>query len=534
MSHLERTLRWLFAGLAILLIGAQTPDDKPNIALMRYLSFVIQDEGPSSDEAKAYARGETDLASLKANWLKSQGHRQRILRFFFDIFGVRSDVHGTMAHLILSKSDEGVWYLDAKDSCSMDTAVQVTTWWSDPGSTELVCPNVISQEISYQDDSGEQLSCMSSWWSMQAGACGCGPNLIACIKNDLVPDLIESVRLEAAWRGLNAYETGLSWQDFIGGKHFFGSRLLYWQYLVSGTMIAEARMPSRDELTILNSLPLLAPALATMPVQNPPRAGVLTMPGFLNQYNEFRRRTRALSERLLCQPISPKLNTDQYTQFRNPDFTEQDLNHGGQSDCAGCHYAMDNLGSLLFGWNPNGYIDTPRPSTIGHAFGVDGEGPGFLAQSIVERGPGFFQCMAVTAWESLTNMAWAKLNADRQKILLDMALKGPRDLLTAVLDSSDLLQLAVAEQATATTTQNVISYDEIAKILQRACGSGGCHDPGSGLEAYAQSEAALRTRMNSVEARLTTTGSGQMPPPQSGRQLSSEEIDLILRFLGKR
>ena len=92
-------------------------------------------------------------------------------------------------------------------------------------------------------------------------------------------------------------------------------------------------------------------------------------------------------------------------------------------------------------WSEEGVIwDAPedRQSTIGHVFGQTGEGPAFLMKGYLERGHGFAECMAKTAWTEFSGMPWSHLDEATRGHFVQIAIDGPKTLLQAVMTSDAL------------------------------------------------------------------------------------------------
>ena len=410
-----------------------------NSSSLQFLSFASRDQPPSVDEANSLALEKKTLTGLLSEWLASPEHSSRIRRYFNDIFGVNNQIFLIDGEFILKKNALGIYKLPDKSNCDLSTAVQDDAWWLAAGEKVLICPTSRSAQITYASNS---IKCphLGSNGILNA-SCGCGPKQILCYPSELEVNLIQEVRTEFAERGLYAYQQNLTWADLFGGSFFYGSRLLYHYYLFSQQILPYSTLPSAGDMNTLLSLPISDRARAPFPA-GPERAGVVTSPGFMKQFNNFRSRIRGLTNALLCQDMDPNLNTDNIQTLINPDLSAADKVHGTQVGCSGCHYAMDNMGSTLLNWDDNGiYQSWLQASQSGHAFGVTGTGPGFLMEKFIERGPGFEACMAKKAWEEFSGESWDSLNPDTAKQFQSFASSGPGALLRGILNSQTFINL---------------------------------------------------------------------------------------------
>jgi hypothetical protein len=514
-----------------LLAAAAAPALAGSRAQLRFLSFTIRDQAPAPEEAKAYRSGAIGLAELVDQWLASPAHDNRIRRYFRDMFGVATGLQPMDDAFVLELSASGFLFRTGTPNvCQPGEEVSSEAWWLEPGETVLVCPQEVTATLDYETDDGRRAACTSD--KIGREKCGCGPRLIGCLPAGLVDTLASQVRAEFPERALRAYQSDATWLDTFAGEIFYGTRLLYWTYLHTAKMARGGLLPTAAELATLQSLPMDAWTQAPYP-EGAERAGLLTSPGFLLQHNNYRTRVRALSEKLLCQPIGPALNTSGIEVFLNPDFSPEDLKHAGPTDCARCHYPMDNLGSLLFGWNTMGQWN-PRgkpPSQIGHAFGQDGVGPRFAIRSIIERGPGFLECMASSAWEEFSGSAWSELTGTDRRALLTLAIGGPRSLIQTMLRSTLLANLGVDTPEEQERPKPKVSWAEVAPVLRDSCGGSSCHSVGTFNTTYVDNEKNVVRNAAAIAARITATDGRIMPPKTSDLSLTDEQRSLLLSFV---
>lgn len=500
-------------------------------AQFRFLSFVIRDRPPSVEEAQAFRSGTKSVEALVAEWLESPEHRQRVKRYFGDMFGVSSEHRPVDWAFVLWRDEStGVYYRDRESGpCDPSLAIDRQAWWQGPSDPPLpICPDGAGENLAV-DVAGVYTPCTSS--QVWQDGCGCGPKLIGCIDYANVEILGGQMRDEFAERAAYAYGEGLGWEELFGGNYFYGTRLLYWKYLHANKIALGGIEPNAEEWQSLEKLSLVTPQVLPYP-SAVPRFGVVTMPGFLLQHNNFRTRIRSLSENMLCQPVGAPLNTGGIAYYLNPDLSEEDLAHSNNEQCARCHYPMDNLGSMIFGYNTLGEWNplTVAKSQIGHAFGIDGEGPRFLLRGFVERGPGFLQCMATRAWEDFSGTQWQELTGIQQQSLMSLAAESPRKLLRTLLSSTLLANLGI--DSGGNQKAGAMDWQEVAGTVSNSCGGGSCHGATSFNTTYVDQPTNFLANGSSIAKRLKATDATKMPPLSSKRLLSDEERVRLLEYLG--
>jgi len=432
----------LLALMGAALAGEGTARANPRAATqLRHMSFAVNDAPPTPAEARRFAAGEVTMDQLVAEWLAGEAHRNRIKRFFYDLFGTQDWAASAGDHVSLLKNAQGIYRLPDKPDCGAGDSAEVSAWWLEPGQTVKVCNNVVTQVVEFGERGQPGYFSCTGGASMSDPRCGCGPELLLCAPKDNVSDMIRGGYFEFVERGLYMYEHGKSWVDLLASDQFHGTRWEYYVLLFRGVMYPSGGLPSAADVQRLKSLPLDKRGFTRYPDSGPERAPVVTGVNFMHQYNNFRSRIRILTDRLLCQPVSPALNTDRIQTFLNPDLKDADRSHGAKAGCSACHYAMDNMGSTLLGWDNQGVFAHEVPSQLGHVFGETGTGPRFLMRSFVERGPGFDQCMAKRAWETFSGLPWDELPVEDRRTFEKLAKDGPRSLFRGVLTSPALRRL---------------------------------------------------------------------------------------------
>lgn len=535
---------------------------------LRYLSFATRDQPPGADEARDFAAGKT-LDQFLAEWMTSSGHEERIFRYFNDLFGISGDIFIAEQEFVLKKNADGAYWMDAQGhgNCAAGQAVAVPStevWWLDDGDPGvLMCPSTQNTFVStgvWAQPSWRDCLERNASSGLFHPECGCGPKQILCWPEEVAEKVRDAVQFEFPNRGVYVYRNDLSWKDLLGGDKFYGNRLLYHVYLyqsriLPGRALGHQSEPTTADFARLKSLHLLSaaegPGFVAMPDHPqlstigslPVRSGIATMPGFMRQFNNMRSRVRALTERLLCEDVGPSQNTDGINTFVNPDLTDFDRSHGTQEGCAGCHYAMDNQGSMILGWDQLGtfqvFWDQTRNvvrsfNQLGHSFGLRSSGAQALMDSYLDHAPQFHACMAKRAWEEFSGQAWDGLEEPRRSALIEASRNGPRPLIRSVLESPEIrCPRSAASQGCQPISQSSPSVSftsEIKPILDLSCSGSTCHSKESVLGSayrFIDTEAAFRS-IN--PARLLD---GSMPPQGSGRVLSEAERTLLLNHLGR-
>ena len=89
MGFSFKTACLVVLGLVVTLPVVAGPED---MRALRFLSLAITDQPPSAADAKALYNGETTLAELRSAMLASEAHKNKVKRFFNDLFGVGPDI----------------------------------------------------------------------------------------------------------------------------------------------------------------------------------------------------------------------------------------------------------------------------------------------------------------------------------------------------------------------------------------------------------------------------------------------------------
>lgn len=413
----------------------------PTGRTLRFLSLAIRDKPPSLSEVKAHLDQSKTLEASIDDWLKSPEHKDRIRRYFTDMMGFYSATGAFDSFFLKKDKKSGVYHLPSRPRCEAADALAKPAWWLEANQTFLICPTSTSDAFRFGAD--REIRCDGSVALDEDARCGCGPYQLSCIPDDIGIEFDPEMNKEPANRGLNVYENDLTWLDFFGGNFLVGHRSLYLWYMHSHGLLIMGQVTPDAALASLRSIPMKDWVRADFPTGFE-RAGIVTAPGFLSTYNTAQSRIRALSRILTCKDVDPSMNfAGKLTGFVNPDLTTALKDHGKNPRCSGCHLGMDNQMTALFGFYIDGVATwdaEPQLSQKGHAFGEPGSGPGFLVDRYVNHAPEFHECMAKTAWTSLTALNWdSSLSASDRAAMTLLSKKGPKSLIQGIL-KSPLLQ----------------------------------------------------------------------------------------------
>ena len=506
-----------------------------NVRQLRFMSYMLRDQQPTVAEAKAFYAGSSNMTALRDTWLGSADFTDRRLhRFFNDWFGVGAEINIIQFSHYLPQNADGVFYHAIKGECATSDAVSQDAWWTPNGEKIQICPNLVGSQIYFEED-GTHCSFSGSNGLLNA-KCGCGPQQVLCAPSTHLQTHQDSIRQEFAKRAVYVYKNSLTWDQLLAGKLIIGDRYNYHSYLITGYVVPYGAGPTSAQLATMRGFSMSAVSMTDAPIVGPERAGVVTSPGFMAQFNNFRSRVRALSERLLCRDIDGGLNTDGISVFLNNDLSDFDKEHGTKEGCASCHFPMDNLGSTLLGWDANGfYQQWLNLAQTGWSFGQQGTGPEFMMKGFVARGPGFTECMATRVWEDFTGAAWADLSKPSQDKFLALVPQGPRSLIDGILTSEEVLSLRSHASASTTTTTSTssaaVSFEtDVTPILERSCAGSGCHSSGTNLGTRYEFLGNASNFKQTNAARITD---GSMPPATSGLTISADEQQLLIRYINQ-
>ena len=511
--------------------------------VMRFMSMTVRDQPLTVAEAQAIALGQTTLDAAIATWLEEDSHQERIRRYFNDQFGANDDFSTVSSNFFLKLSN-GIYYLEDKGACTAENATTITdAWWLEGGDSALVCSNTTGGELVIRDASGNVTrECTDAGTNGIGHAdCGCGPYMILCYPDGLRSTLRNQLRYQFQERGWFSYDQNKTWLELLGGNYIYATRLIYKYYLDTQALFRGISMTDSDYRTLM-SLGINTYTEVTPPVSGAvERAGLVTTPIFLKQYNNFRSRINILTARLLCQDVDASLNTGNIATFVNTALDQYDPDfgaaHGSQESCSGCHYPMDNMGSTIMIWNQGGWFmyfgAEGEQNVLGHSFGQDGSGPAFLARSFVELATGFHSCMAKTVFEDFAGGVWDELSTSTQNSFVALSQQGPRTLIRGIIQSTEIQQLhnaGLGEVAIGSST--IYSFaEDVNPILQSSCSGISCHSQGTTLGSqyeFVDNEAVFGAVTSS------RIDDGTMPPSNSGLSISTSDQAILKEWRDSR
>lgn len=546
-----RTLSHFFAGstpkiftvvFPVLIILALIPDFHTDTAFgssikelkkARFLSFTVRDQPLGVEEAKALYQGSTSIDAMLGEWLESSQHEDRIKRFFRDVIGIRSDLFLIPdSHLLKLDEDNGHYYLEGagKGNCAANATVDLSAWWLQSGQTAKFCSNISAEGLSF--NSNAVLCAHSGTNGIVDSRCGCGPNRLLCFPNEYLPQLRSSVREEFPERAWQVYLENKSWQELLASTTFYGNRFLYYYYLHQSQIFPLSASPNASELSVLQGLPIDSIASAPMPSSGATRAGIVTAPGFLKQFNNFRSRIDALTSALHCKDVDGSLNTDGIATFVNSNLDTADRAHGSNEGCASCHHPMDNMGAMLMGWSDQGTFQAWKSWDLsGHAFGTSISGPENLVHAFISETEAFQTCLSKRVWEDFSGSTWDTLTSTQQAEIKQEVAKSPKEGIQSVLLGETLASLrdeGLSQQTVDNSEE--ISFEEVNLILKLSCSGSGCHSNQSSLGskyAFVDNPSVFK------ETNVARLQDGSMPPSGSDFSITNQDMQILIDFINQ-
>lgn len=531
-NHLKAFLLFIGANIAFVAIAAES-----NHRLLRFVSYSLRDRPPKVSEAKDFYERRKSIENFRDEWLAGDSFTQkRLYRFFNDWFGVGVGTNVINFSHMLLENEEGVLHHRTKGDCTLSEAVDAPAWWLEKGETVKFCPNIIGEQIYFPEDS---IHCSFPGGNgILNSKCGCGTMQVLCLPLTLMRHHHRNVKEEFAQRGVYAYEHNQTWDDLFVSDQVVGNRYTYHAYLTTGHTVTQGLALSQAEIDEMMALPLEGIVSAEVPSRNPERSGVVTAPGFMAQFNNFRSRIRAVTERLLCKDVDGSLNTDGISNFLNQSLSDFDRSHGTKEGCAACHYPMDNLGSTLLNWDSNGFFQGWKNlSQEGWSFGQIGIGPQFMMKGYLERAGGFEECVVRRVWEDFSGQPYDELLSENKAEFLALANEGPRALIYGVLSSQTLLDTRKVLDTDQTGNNDDVAEvsisftEQVQPILHASCSGSSCHSSGTGLGTrYNFFDTSGNIFKNVSISRLQD---GTMPPANSGKSISDENMQILIQYISQ-
>ncbi len=398
--------------------AAVRPGTAEMLGSMATLVGQIADPAQLAGWAQKIDAGQAPLGDYLDEILRTERFAAEVVpALVFGAFVNVRNYYALPSAFVLKRAPEPGAPLYLHEPCPAAQAAPVQPWWN-LGSEVKVCPDAYRPE-KWTLAPGEHhyktpivLSCDSQIGSpeLEAGSpCGCGPNLIRCLRdedqyNELNRSLMEEVKRTTA----HVVEHDLPMAALFTGNSTFRDRnaeLYYRRQKIGALQLQRADR----ELAGLASWPRdgkWAPREELRPGQH---AGLLTAPQILHWLPDRRQRQRAYYEIMWCNLRNSfgatthkvlELNANGNNFFVHDSWKK--LAH--TELCMNCHARLD-YGSQFF----NGYLDSRasthyhpalQPTERGPLYGQDindlrGEGPltplGFA--KLATEQPDFKQCM---------------------------------------------------------------------------------------------------------------------------------------------
>lgn len=124
LLHRNRIRNFLIS--AIMLMASANVFAEENIDQFRFLSMIIRDQLPSVQEAKDFYNKQKNLDEFVNSWIASSEHKQRVRRYFDDMFGTEQGFFVSSEHHDLTKSNHYIEvrsnnrYIDFQDGSDND------------------------------------------------------------------------------------------------------------------------------------------------------------------------------------------------------------------------------------------------------------------------------------------------------------------------------------------------------------------------------------------------------------------------------
>ena len=254
-------------------------------------------------------RGEATLDAYIDEILSTQRFSSEIMpSLLFGAFVNVRNYYAVPSAFILKHPDPPAGPLYLRAPCAASEAIEVHPWW-ELDATVSVCPDayrpekwtLTAREQSYRTKM--MLSCDSQVGSPELetkSLCGCGPNLIRCMRDeDQYNELNRSLMDEVKHTTQYVVQHDLPMASLFTGNETFRDRNAQFYYLRQKIGAKEIEDPSAD-LATLASWPedgKWAPREELSPGQH---AGVLTAPQILHWLPDRRQRQRGFYEMMWC------------------------------------------------------------------------------------------------------------------------------------------------------------------------------------------------------------------------------------------
>jgi hypothetical protein len=371
-----------------------SPTTADLLAAMAALVGLVPEPAELASWATRIDNGAAPMASYIDQLLASERFATEIVPAL--VFGAYVSVRNYYAlpsAFVLKRGADASTPLYLRDACTASEAVSVRPWWNLDEEVK-VCPDayrpekwtISAEEHSYKTRAA--LSCDSQVGSPELetkSLCGCGPNLIRCLRDeDQYNELNRSFMNEVKRTTAYVVEHDLPMKALFTGNQTFRDRnveLYYRRQKIGARQLARADAELRD-LATWPKEGKWAPRPELGPGQH---AGVLTTPQILHANPDRRQRQRGYYELMWCNLRNSfgattqkvlEINTTGNNFFVHDSW--QKLAHTPL--CTDCHARLDYGSQFLFGY-PDSRASThympalEQATKTGPLYGRDADDP---------------------------------------------------------------------------------------------------------------------------------------------------------------
>lgn len=340
--------------------------------LLRATSLAVRGHLPTDEETSALEELDAIPESWFDAWLTSPDYAETMQRFFdsllwpnvtnLRLFGTATEIRGDPlwrrgpfprqyrggnvgcrnepAEIV-----DGVIQTETVDGDEREGYVTVTPYW-DPTSTVKVC--AFDAQENALSPSGNR--CDTSQGRGDAG-CGCGPNLIWCVPNQVNREILQALAEDLRKRVYAVLQNDESLTELFESRRAFvnGPLVHYYKHL--------AEVPSRITTVPLpvnlSSLPDLAyeDKETWVEIELPAyHSGLLTSPLYLVRFQTNRARANQFYNAFMCQPFSPPPGG--IPNVDNSNGIEPDLQV--REGCKYCHALLEPAAAYWGRWVEGG------------------------------------------------------------------------------------------------------------------------------------------------------------------------------------
>ncbi len=338
----------------------------------------------------------------------------------------------------------------------------------------------------------------------------------------------------------------LSWDTLLTGKDYFAGAL-------TDLRTFEPLMSSLSDETLLD--PGKPPVPVSFAADDPRIAGALTTARFLSRYNttnvnKNRRRAAAVFRIFYCDPMSPVVPPPKdkkaavlaqaFGTVDHGTVTEKELQdgmsisdaarHGGQPQCATCHYKLDPMGKTFqnFGLTLNtelapGALVFARPG--GQKVNVTVKGIGELGAAIAKT-PEYSACQVEWFWSQLIGQDVFLLPSRKSELTADFDRLGHR--------ANDFIRLLVKAPEFREKPRKIemLTQLHVSPLLKR-CDS--CHNAMGTIPEFAAIPTQLidPELLERMRERMNLADDDKRKMPRDWTRWNPRDLELLKRWLNE-